>query len=1411
MLRSLSLSLIFISVTGSICRLRTHSYLRPFLCPSASRQLSVSLFLQAGSIGGGGAIGTPFAVAPPEASVLVRGHRRNIIRDEGNLFFRLPRARHLCVRVWHVCSCICLRTRWSTAYRLPWRELSFLFLSSASALRRAAASGSFSLTPPPHTRTQATRTPVQPAMFVYLSKRIAMPNGVKVTSIAWSEEQGWLACGGEKGLLKVLKVDGGPHGQRSGGLSSNQTLEGHDTTVDLVAWNQQYCKLTSSDVSGRIIVWMLHKGMWFEEMVNNRNSSRVVDFAWSPSGTKICITYEDGAVIVGGVEGNRYWGRELPYRLAKVCWSADGHFILFGTATGDVFVHDASSGAQLSQVEARCSDSEGRPALAGLSWHPAWVERPEPLATLAMCYQSGKMQLMTGIGDETPHIMDTGGPIQFISWNPFGTVLAVSAVTPTATADASIVVTEFFSNEGIHLRTLRVAGKHCGGITWEGGGLRVAIAVDSSVYFANVRPNYKYCYFKKTVVFAFTVPDKVEESVMFWNVNTSERRTKRVRGLQYLNACKDACVLVSRPDSVQKQRMIQLVNAIGSPLETRFIDLESYTYDMNSSIVVCCGDESIYMWQFRDPSTAVDALDPVSMQASRAESLERIIHIDDIVRSDSSPTMRVRSALTNDFICAVSASESHMFVSRESGTLHVYQLNPLQLVSKCILATRAHSMSVNCNSTRLAVIDLGGITSVYSMEREAFSLVPCRAEPIDGVELKDVWNFRWAVDDPHRFVVMEKTRMLVYNNGVAEEPVQSCANLCKFKSLKIRTLQLDELLVDPERPRKDYVVDFEVQLLREMRAVLRNGTAKEAYEFAESHSKEKLWELLAEHALFQLDFTYAEVAFIHCKDYPAIQFVKRVRSLDDPKKQLAEVNAYYRRFDEAERLYKEVDRKDLALDLRYRLGDWFGVVRLVQEGGGDEVLLLQAWENIGDHYADRQKWSKAAQYYTQCRHYRKLAHVFYVVEDYEMLTQLTSTAVHDKELMVTLGNMLLTVGLAEGAAKAFLAAGEPRMAINGCVQVNMWDRAIALAAGHRLEDVSQLLEKYAKHLIRRERLTEAIELYCKAGKHDEAATLLAQLGKRAALNDPLKAKKFYVLSALEVQKYRTTAIALDRDGAEVVSELLNKDRSTVSERTLDAAWRGAEAYHFLLMCQQQLAAKNFKAALVLAMRLMEYDDLVAPVDSYSMIALTAYLVKNYGLCSKAFARLEQAERNDEAGGAAAAVAAVHVENFSLDLDVTQRTMASTSSGSAGGGTSMFSGSGGSALSGTTTSLQLTNPGKGVTRAAPLTYPTVSLCDPPRRFADLARQIFMRHSPVDTSVDSVLCPTCNSFNKEWAQHCIKCQQPFNTCMVSGCAIASEDGTWQCTVCHRKALEAVVDTYRNCPLCHTPRKGRARRGI
>ena len=97
----------------------------------------------------------------------------------------------------------------------------------------------------------------------------------------------------------------------------------------------------SSPLSSPRPVWMLHKGMWLEEMINNRNKSVVRDMKWTSDGSKICIVYEDGAVIVGSVDGNRLWGKELDLSLRFVEWSPDSRNIIFITKDSECMLYDS--------------------------------------------------------------------------------------------------------------------------------------------------------------------------------------------------------------------------------------------------------------------------------------------------------------------------------------------------------------------------------------------------------------------------------------------------------------------------------------------------------------------------------------------------------------------------------------------------------------------------------------------------------------------------------------------------------------------------------------------------------------------------------------------------------------------------------------------------------------------------------------------------------------------------------------------------------------------------------------------------------------------------------------------------------------------------------------------------------------
>jgi hypothetical protein len=44
-------------------------------------------------------------------------------------------------------------------------------------------------------------------MFVYLSKKVAIPNNTQLNMISWNHEHGWITCAGENGMLKVIKLE----------------------------------------------------------------------------------------------------------------------------------------------------------------------------------------------------------------------------------------------------------------------------------------------------------------------------------------------------------------------------------------------------------------------------------------------------------------------------------------------------------------------------------------------------------------------------------------------------------------------------------------------------------------------------------------------------------------------------------------------------------------------------------------------------------------------------------------------------------------------------------------------------------------------------------------------------------------------------------------------------------------------------------------------------------------------------------------------------------------------------------------------------------------------------------------------------------------------------------------------------
>lgn len=74
-----------------------------------------------------------------------------------------------------------------------------------------------------------------------------------------------------------------------------------------------------------------------------------------------------------------------------------------------------------------------------------------------------------------------------------------------------------------------------------------------------------------------------------------------------------------------------------------------------------------------------------------------------------------------------------------------------------------------------------------------------------------------------------------------------------------------------------------------------------------------------------------------------------------------------------------------------------------------------------------------------------------------------------------------------------------------------------------------------------------------------------------------------------------------------------------------SAWRGATAYHLLHLTYTYMNEGKPHEALITALKLQEFEDIIPPEELYCLLAATSCLDNAFGICSKAFIKLESME------------------------------------------------------------------------------------------------------------------------------------------------------------------------------------------
>ena len=1079
-------------------------------------------------------------------------------------------------------------------------------------------------------------------MYCTLIKKVNITRSEKLTKIATNKTTNYIGIGGTNGFVQIVNLDvtrarapegGAPQSQ----LSFSQILQSHTSEITIVAWNDNYNKLTTCDKNGVMIVWKCVGDKWETEMINNREVSYITDIKWSKQGQFICFIYADGHAIVGTVEGNRAWGNDIRNSLYLVEWSPDGSSLLLAAEKSNIIVL-SSSGQQLGELEIEPSLKNVN--IASMTWWTNLFSENKSTTLekhLLLAFVNGTVLLFDNESDTEPIEIKTNlQDVIKAEWNLYGDVFAMSG--KIRGEDRGGV--SFYSSNGELIRVLK-SPEPIICFSWDANGTKIALETQNTIYFGLVKPKYKWCYFLDTLVYSY-LSEQEHHTLIFWDTKKNKYNYKYVKNMMDITAKNPFCLITARISEINF--LLILSNSIGSPVDNKIINIEPTFIALNSTHAVVTNKHYVYIWQFRGIENRAESNKTISIQGKEISInlLTKKMMREICFFVDEAPNLNMvynyetfkLNKKTSDPISSIALTENYLFIACNSGKGLKYDLLSLSLVEKYNLDYKANKIGMSPSGKYLWTIDEANLLNIWDTEK---GKKKTKGEKV-GFEKKDVWSLLWSDQDELTFVYLEKNRLNIIKNLEPEEVLTCNGYLADFCDLNITAVKIEDLMFKPWETNhevKDIVIKIETRILRDLREHIKQKMSiDDIYRFVDEHSNRKLWELLANYSLSNLDFPTAEKALIHMNDYMGLIFIKRLKTIDDDNLKRAEIAQFYEDYDLAEDIYSTNDRKDLAIAMRLKLGQWDRVILLMKNSGLiQEDNMKVAYSNYADQFMFQKDYEKAEEFYKKANNIQGMLNVWFITEEFDKAANYIEKLPEQNELLLEMGEKFETYGLCEEAVNCYLKYGDPKKAIDTCVLMNKWNLAVELAEKNNFFQIEGLVNKFSSILIEKNKKMDLVELYRKAHRHTDAAKILIKIAEDfKELNaSPLTLKKIYVVAALEMESFKSRLIDAQITNitqqssvknTTTLDTLITSDLSNISDKTLNNPWKGAEAYHFYMLCQSQLYQNKTKEALKTALRLVLYEKELGPKEVYRLIALSSYLNHSYKECSKALSKLE---------------------------------------------------------------------------------------------------------------------------------------------------------------------------------------------
>ncbi|KPM10796.1 hypothetical protein QR98_0093590 [Sarcoptes scabiei] len=731
---------------------------------------------------------------------------------------------------------------------------------------------------------------------------------------------------------------------------------------------------------------------------------------------------------------------------------------------------------------------------------------------------------------------------------------------------------KIYNNNAELLSMIKVPGNEIFDCSWAKHGLKLALAVDSSMYFVSLKPKLSWCLLTESLIFLHQQQQldpksncpTIMKTLIFWELKTNKRYKRRLDNFVQMTSSQHYCCSVVRMidddgdgdkiddvsidntinvgngigflgtdthsnrtikpnlnDSFRKCKVnrLNLYNSVGTLIDSHLVNFEIEFCSMNSSTVVVTSKDSYQIWCFKSiyyPTSIIGSLKN-SLAENLLNELSGIsgdVRKDEVQRNEQiKPILIVTEANTR--ITCLTVSEKYFLIGLDSGVINQFLLPNGSCINKITIDNVPMQISLNRNSSKFSIIDRTSRLSIYDFDSSNEETLT-EGKWIDFT-LNDIWDFKWEIENNDLIVVAEKNKLIVIdlgagtmkknfknnnNNGeldresnIGNESDEDERNLfvmeskpfrgylCEFRHLSIRTIQFDQLMIDIDTESNnididDYFETNECSLVTNLKNLISKDSMTEAINYTLRQTRfPQLWSILGRESLLQQDIETAYLSMIKNKDYKGLQLIKRLNKFKDINLQRAEILAFINRFDEAEQIYLESDRADLALNMNKVIANYIKVDEFLQRYNFQHHHKEVEENNyrLGEFYSEHSNWTKAEEYFEKSNAYEKLIECYIHLEKFDSIVSLIDK-INDVEYLQEIGRFLESVGDCDHSVQAYCKAGKYDMAVNVCINLGEWKTAMILAKQYQIFNLDEFLKKFSRSKSE-ENLIESIEFY----------------------------------------------------------------------------------------------------------------------------------------------------------------------------------------------------------------------------------------------------------------------------------------------------------------------------------------------